>query len=115
MICCDDTFRHAVFVNQHLSYESICEQDQVVGGLGLWDRKPRRREERPNIAAMGAIPAVMASKMTVVINRRLRATVRQIREPNLFCSLLDDGVKTAPGNRRLLNPGNVPATEAMPM
>ena len=71
-----NTFRSAVFVNQYCSHQSICQKGKVVRSLGFRDGEPRWGEERPNIAAAAAVPAVVTSKMTVVINRQLRTTVR---------------------------------------
>ena len=93
-------FCHAIFVNNYTSYQSVCEEREVLGGFGLRDRKPGGRKKRPDIAAAAAVPTVVAARMTVVCNCQLGTAVRKIWDADLFGSLLNDVINTAPRNWR---------------
>ena len=93
-------FCHAIFVNNYTSYQSVCEEREVLGGFGLRDRKPGGRKKRPDIAAAAAVSTVVAARMTVVCNCQLGTAVRKIWDADLFGSLLNDVINAAPRNWR---------------
>ena len=62
-----------------LRTERIGKQRQVLGGFGVGDGEPGGREERSDIAATAAIPAVVTGGVTVVGHGQLGAAVGQVR------------------------------------
>src|SRR6185437_16061162 len=68
----------AIVIYQDVLGESVGTQLQILSGFRLRQEEPRSREKGSHIAATSAVPAEMASRMTLVSHRELRNAVREI-------------------------------------